>query len=388
MTSTTDPRMDRARAYLLAHLNDEELTWQSYRAALEPFGLESGQLTEVVNDLELQGLATYALDGRIRRPQPGDPGEHPLETVAADVMALDWTPGRWTGKAHREKGGWSIREAFEGLAGRHRHVDVFRAMHEHLKGRELRAHRVTWVRVADDAPRCLCGCGTSVDGTFTAGHDGRFRGLLQAGIIGTDNAATARVAGFTEARTMRERLALCVTYLERLGHPPLAAQLARDVTPHLPPSVEQELLERAREVAGLPEDAAPRRALERELCARYAATLPGAKVEHRVADGLRVDVLDVRAHRVVEAKLDPGVVSVAHAYGQAAAYRMLLNDALDGRLVAETVAVLLPTAPAAAARRFLESQSYLEPIELVYLDGDAFCRELFDDGVSKPAQVP
>lgn len=76
-------------------------------------------------------------------------------------------------------------------------------------------------------------------------------------------------------------------------------------------------------------------------------------------------------------------MSVAHAYGQAAAYRMLLNDAPDGGLHAETVAVLLPTAPTGAARRFLESQSYLEPIELVYLDGDAFCREFFDDGVSE-----
>lgn len=383
MASTIDPRLDRAREYLLAHLDDEGLTWHSYRTALEPYGLESGQLTQVLNDLELDGLATYALDGRIRRPQPGDPGEHPLDTVASDVMALDWTPGRWTGRAHREKGGWSIREAFEELAGRHRHVDVFRAMHEHLKGRELKAHRVTWVRVPDNAPRCLCGCGTAVDGAFVAGHDGRFRGLLQAGIICAGNAATARVPGFAVARTMRERLVPCVTYLERLGHPQLAAQLARDVTPHLPPSVEQELVARAREVAGLPEDAAPRRALERELCDRYAATLPGARVEHRVADGLRVDVLDVRALRVVGAKLDPSVVSVAHAYGQAAAYRMLLNDAPDGGLVAQTVAVLLPTAPTAAARRFLESQSYLEPIELVYLDGDTFSRESFMDGISK-----
>lgn len=383
MTSSSDPRMDRARAHLLAHLDADGLPWDSYRAALEPSGLESGPLTLVVNELELEGLATYALDGRIRRHQPGDPGEHPLETVAADVMALDWTPGRWTGQAHRPGGGWSIREAYEGLGGRHRHVDVFRAMHEHLKGRELKAHRVWWVRVGDDASRCVCGCGTAVDGAFAAGHDGRFRGLLQAGIMGAGNAVTARVAGFAEARTMRERLALCVTFLERLGHPGLAARLARDVTPHLPPSVEQELLERVRALAGLPEDAAPRRALERELCDRYAATLPGARVEHRVADGLRVDVFDVRALRVVEAKLDPGVVSVAHAYAQAAAYRMLLNDAPDARKLAETVVVLLPTTPTAAARRFLESQSYLEPIELVYLDGDAFCRESFDDGISK-----
>lgn len=383
MASTRDPRMDRVREYLLAHLDDGDLNWDRYRAATEPYGLESGQLTEVLNDLETEGLATYALDERIRRPQPGDPGEHPLETVAADVMALDWTPGRWTGRAHRDKGGWSIREAYEGLGGRHRHVDVFRAMHEHLKGRELKAHRVTWVRVADDAARCLCGCGEAVNGTFAGGHDGRFRGLLQVGIIGAGNEATARVAGFAKARTMRERLALCVTYLERLGHPQLAAQLARDVAPHLPPSVEQAMILRAGEVAGLPEDAAPRRALERELCDRYAATLSGARVEHRVADGMRIDVLDVRAGRVVEAKLDSGVVSVAHAYGQAAAYRMLLNDAPDGRLMAESVAVLLPTAPTPAARRFLESQSYLEPIELVYLDDDAFCRESFADGSSR-----
>lgn len=385
MADRVDPRMDRAREYLLAHLDDDDLDWNRYRAALEPYGLDSGQLTEVLNDLEEEGLVTYALDDeRIRRRQPGDPGEHPLETVAADVMALDWTPGRWTGQTYREKGGWSIREAYEGLSGRHRHVDVFRAMHEHLKGRELKAHRVFWVRMADDAPRCLCGCGTAVVSAFAAGHDARFRGLLQAGIIGAGNEATARVAGFANARTMRERLALCVTFLERQGHPQLAAQLARDVAPHLPPSVEQQMLGRVRELKGLPEEAPPRRALERELCDRYAATLPGARVEHRIAgELLRVDVLDVRARRVVEAKLDPDVVSVAHAYAQAAAYRMLLNDAPDGRLIAETVAVLLPTAPTETARRFLESQSYLEPIELVYLDGDSFCRESLHDGVAR-----
>ena len=258
-------------------------------------------------------------------------------------------------------------------------------MHELLKGRELKANRVTWLRVADDAPRCMCGCGQAVDGTFAAGHDGRFRGQLQAGILLGANEATARVAGFAAARSMRERLALCVNFLQRLGHPQLATQLARDVTPHLPPSLEQDLIERAEAVAALPEQAAPRRALERELCDRYAATLTGARVEYPLADGLRVDVFDGRARRVVEAKLDAGVVSVAHAYAQAAAYRMLLNDASDGEQRAETVAVLLPTAPDAAARRLLQWQSYLEPIELVYVTGDAFRRELFHDGTARPA---
>lgn len=386
MTNSADARTALARAYVIAHLDDDQqLTWHSYRTACEPHGLDSGPLTQVLNDLELEGLVTFALGDRIRRPQPGDPGEHPLEVVAADVLTLDWTPGRWTGQTHRDKGGWSIREVYEGLDGRHRHVDVFRAMHELLKGRELKAHRVTWVRVADDAPRCMCGCGQAVVGTFAAGHDGRFRGQLQAGILVGANEATARVAGFAAARSMRERLALCVSYLQRLGHPQLAAQLARDVTSHLPPSLEQDLIKRAEAVAALPEQAAPRRALERELCDRYAATLTGARVEYPLADGLRVDVFDRRARRVVEAKLDAGVVSVAHAYAQAAAYRMLLNDASDGEQRAETVAVLLPTAPDAAARRFLQWQSYLEPIELVYVTGDEFRRELFQDGTASPA---
>ncbi len=101
-------------------------------------------------------------------------------------------------------------------------------------------------------------------------------------------------------------------------------------------------------------------------------TLPGSRLEYRVADEVRIDVLDVRARRVVEAKLEPSVVSVAHAYGQAAADRMLLNDAYDARLLAETVAVLLPTAPTAAAHRFLESQSLPRADRVLYLTATRF----------------
>ena len=92
MTNSADASA-LARAYVLAHLDDDEqLTWHRYRAACEPHGLDSGPLTQVLNDLELEGVLTFALGDRIRRPQPGDPGQHPLEVVAADVLTLDWTP--------------------------------------------------------------------------------------------------------------------------------------------------------------------------------------------------------------------------------------------------------------------------------------------------------
>lgn len=80
---------------------------------------------------------------RYRRARPGDPDSAPLDEVAGAVLSLGW-PGP-DGKRSR-----TIHRAFLELGGRYRHCDVYWAMHERLKDRELVCHRAYWRRLGDD----------------------------------------------------------------------------------------------------------------------------------------------------------------------------------------------------------------------------------------------
>lgn len=82
-------------------------------------------------DLESTGVLAHDLaTGKYRRPHPTDPQAAPLAEVAEAVLALGW-PTKADGR-HR-----TIHQTFLALGGRYRHADVYRAMHERLKGREL-----------------------------------------------------------------------------------------------------------------------------------------------------------------------------------------------------------------------------------------------------------
>ena len=71
------------------------------------------------------------------------------------------------------------------------------------------------------------------------------------------------------------------------------------------------------------------------------------------------------------------VVTVAHAWAQAAAYRYAANtSALDDRTTVESIAVLLPVAPTGTARSFLEHVAAdCFEVELIYPHGETFRHE-------------
>ena len=82
-------------------------------------------------DRESTGALAHDLaTARYRRPQPNDPEAAPLAEAAEAVLALGW-PTKADGE-HR-----TIHQTFLALGGKYRHADVYRAMHERLKGREL-----------------------------------------------------------------------------------------------------------------------------------------------------------------------------------------------------------------------------------------------------------
>lgn len=96
-------------------------------------------------DLEWTGvLAVDVVTERYRRPQPGDPQRAELEEVAAAVLSLGWPAPTRTGSR-------KIQHAFLELNGRYRHCDVYWAMHERLKGRDLECHRAYWRRRGEGA---------------------------------------------------------------------------------------------------------------------------------------------------------------------------------------------------------------------------------------------
>ncbi len=210
---------------------------------------------------------------------------------------------------------------------------------------------------------------------------------MQDGILrGTPNAATARVPGFSAAISARERLDRCVTYLEQLGHPRLAKQLTRDVTPHLPPSLEELFLDRAQYVEALP-DPAPtveRQHLERDLVAAYRKslpyTVPQAHLEYPITahdELLRADLLDTRRQRIVEAKASAAFGPVRDALLQADGYRHAANKYTD--VLVEDIAVLLPRRPEGFALEYLHTRlpEFELTVTVIYPEGDQFAEEVF-----------
>lgn len=135
--------------------------------------------------------------------------------------------------------------------------------------------------------------------------------------------------------------------------------------------------QRAEAVAALPPDSPARQQLEADLVARYVATLPHRYVPQHAIGELRADVYEPTVRRIVEAKAAADVVTVAHAWAQAAAYRYAANAlAVDDRTTVESIAVLLPKAPTGNARGFLEHVAAdCFEVELIYPDGETFRHE-------------
>lgn len=122
------------------------------------------------------------------------------------------------------------------------------------------------------------------------------------------------------------------------------------------------------------------RELEQQLVADYVAGLdhdvntewkPTRLARYEL---LRADIYDPSTRTVVEAKGGRGLVTVAHAVGQALAYRQLAN--LD-RDVVEHVAVLMRERPCEQARRYVGLTLDLS-VTFIWPDGDVFTSELVD----------
>jgi hypothetical protein len=112
---------------------------------------------------------------------------------------------------------------------------------------------------------------------------------------------------------------------------------------------------RAAAVAEQPPASSVRQELEADLVAAYVATLPHRYLREHPIGELRADVYEPTVRRIVGAKAAADVVTVAHAWAQAAANRYAANtSALDDRTTVESIAVLLPAAPTGTARSFLE----------------------------------
>jgi len=135
--------------------------------------------------------------------------------------------------------------------------------------------------------------------------------------------------------------------------------------------------QRADAVSAQPPDSPGRRQLERDLVAAYVATLPHRYLPEYPIGDLRADVYEPTVRRIVEAKAAADVVTVAHAWALAAAYRYAANtSARDDRTTVESIAVLLPKAPTGTARSFLEhvaADSF--EVELIYPHGETFRHE-------------
>ncbi len=135
--------------------------------------------------------------------------------------------------------------------------------------------------------------------------------------------------------------------------------------------------QRAEAVAALPPTSPARQQLEADLVAAYVATLPHRYVREHSIGELRADVYEPTIRRIVEAKAAADVVTVAHAWAQAAAYRYAANAfAVDDRTTVQSIAVLLPAAPTGTARRFLEHVAAdCFEVELIYPHGETFRHE-------------
>lgn len=135
--------------------------------------------------------------------------------------------------------------------------------------------------------------------------------------------------------------------------------------------------QRAEAVAGLPPDSPARQQLEAALVSAYVATLPHRYLREHLIGELRADVYEPTIRRIVEAKAATDVITVAHAWAQAAAYRYAANiSARDDRTTIESIAVLLPAAPTGTARSFLEHVAAdCFEVELIYPHGETFRHE-------------
>ncbi|MGY2074222.1 hypothetical protein [Blastococcus sp. SYSU DS0828] len=135
--------------------------------------------------------------------------------------------------------------------------------------------------------------------------------------------------------------------------------------------------QRAEAIAVQPPASPARQQLEADLVAAYVATLPHRYLREHPIGELRADVYEPTVRRVVEAKAAADVVTVAHAWAQAAAYRYAANtSALDDRTTVESIAVLLPAAPTGTARSFLEHVAAdCFEVELIYPHGETFRHE-------------
>ncbi|MQA35909.1 hypothetical protein [Modestobacter roseus] len=141
MTSSLGPtlehRVSRATRFIEQQLDSVgTATWDDTREHLAttldiPPSATIDPVLRAVIDLESTGALAHDLETETyRRPRPNDPREADLAEVAEAVLALGW-PTKADG-GHR-----TIFQTFHALRGRYRHADVYRAMHERLKNREL-----------------------------------------------------------------------------------------------------------------------------------------------------------------------------------------------------------------------------------------------------------
>ena len=134
---TVEHRVSRVSRYIEQQIDSAGVaSWDDTREYLaRTLGIKHElTITPVLHaavDLETNGALAHDLaSGDYRRVVPTDPQGAPLAEVAQAVLALGWPTAADGG--HR-----TIHQTFLALNGRYRHADVYRAMHDRLKGREL-----------------------------------------------------------------------------------------------------------------------------------------------------------------------------------------------------------------------------------------------------------
>lgn len=122
------------------------------------------------------------------------------------------------------------------------------------------------------------------------------------------------------------------------------------------------------------------RELEQQLVAEYVASLDHSVYTEwkptRLAgyELLRADIYDPSTRTVIEAKGGRGLVTVAHAVGQALVYRQLAN--LERETV-DHIAVLMRERPSEQAQRYVRLTLDLS-VTFIWPDGDGFRGQLVD----------
>ena len=127
-----------ASRYFREHISDPQVWRGAEGFLMERHRLDFSKAQQIalvaVLDLEWENAIMVTPTG-LRAPQPGDPAEAKLSEVAAAVMGLGWSAET---KARK------IRECATLVWPRFRHCDVYWAMHEVLKGNQLRCNRAYW----------------------------------------------------------------------------------------------------------------------------------------------------------------------------------------------------------------------------------------------------